>query len=76
METSKLNIGSSRKTITFTIIDKKLPTSDRNTSLHFDNNIKVPQFRTCKFTRILLQSISNDISYSINWKGKYSFLSK
>ena len=59
METSKLNIGSSRKTITFTIIDKKLPTSDRNTSLHFNNNIKVPQFRTCKFTRIQLNVYMN-----------------
>ena len=53
-----------------------MPTSDRNASLQFCNNIKAPQSRTFEFTSILLQSISNDISDSINWKDKDSFLSK
>ena len=76
METSKLNIGSSRKETFCVRIGKKLPTSDRNIFLQFGNNVKAPQVRTFEYTRILLKSISNDISDSINRKDKYTFLSK
>ena len=54
METSKLNIGSSRKETFCVRIGKKLPTSDRNIFLQFGNNVKAPQVRTFEFTRILL----------------------
>ena len=76
METSKLKFSSSRKNMFFIIIGKQLPTSDRNASLQFFNEVKVPSVITFELTRILLQSISNDISDSINRKDKYAFLSK
>ena len=55
---------------------KKLPTSDRNSSLQFRNNVKAPHVRTIGFTRLLFQSTYNDISDSINWKDKHPLLSK
>ena len=76
IEISKLNIGSSKKKISCLRIGKELPTSDRNTSLQFCNNVKALPIRTFEFTHILVQSISNDISDSISWKDKDSLYSK
>ena len=76
METSKLKFSSSRKNMFFIIIGKQLPTSDRNASLQFFNEVKVPSVITFELTRILLQSISNVISGSNNWKDKDSLNSK
>ena len=57
-------------------IGKQLPFFNRNVWLQLGNNVKAAPVTTFEFTRILLQSISNDISDSINWKDKDSLNSK
>ena len=54
----------------FIRIRKKLPTFFRNTPLQFVNKVKSTTRRIFEFTRILFQSIFDDISDSINRKDE------
>ena len=63
METSKLNFGSYRKKLLFIRIGNKLHV----VSIWF---LKKTSVKTCESTRQFLQSTSDDVSDSIDWKDK------
>ena len=62
--------------MSFIRIGKKSPTPHRNVSLQFINKVKAPPVRTFEFTRLLLQSISDNISDSNNGKDEDALYSK
>ena len=62
--------------MSFIRIGKKSLTPHRNVSLQFINKVKAPPVRTFEFTRLLLQSIFDNISDSINGKDEDALYSK
>ena len=76
IETLKQKFDYSRKNISLIIIEKNLPTTDDNALLQFGNKVKVLPVRKFESIHILFQSVSDDISDSIDGKDKDSWQSK